>query len=46
MAPEEFVQGGHREVAEMLMVNRVELTMVDQISHVRHLETSQIAWLQ
>ena len=37
MPSEETVEGGQRGIAEVLVVDRVELAVVDQILHVRHL---------
>ncbi len=38
MAPEEVVQRGDREVAQVLVVDGVELAVVDEILDVRHLD--------
>ena len=38
MAPEQLVERGDREVAQVLMVDRVELAVVDQIDQIGHLQ--------
>ena len=38
MAAEQVIERGHREVAEMLVIDRVELAVLDQVDHVGHLE--------
>ena len=38
MAPEQAFDRGDREVAEMLVIDRVELAVVDQVAHVVHLD--------
>ncbi len=40
ISAEKVIKGGHGEVAQMLVVYRIELAMVDQILYVRHLNDS------
>src|SRR5215471_795004 len=46
MTAEKLVQRDYREIAEMLVINGVELAAVDHVPDVRHLESRQSVFLQ
>ncbi len=46
MLPEQFIQRRDREVAEVLVVDRVEFHMIDEIHHIGHFNDSQAILLQ